>query len=338
MPFLKIGCFEVPDILLLLVVYIIYLLFGATIFWALESGNESQNALEFQKEKWEMLKNYTCMDRASLEKLIQGIIQAYKSGLSPEGNTTNLKKWEFPGSFFFSITVVTTIGYGNLSPSTIGGHIFCIVFALFGIPLNIVLLNKIGKAMLSAVQKYSERLGKKFKKERLAKHLATSSSFLIGLLLFLFFPPLVFAAVEGWSYEEGFYYSFVTLGTIGFGDYVVGSNPERSYSGLYKILVALWILFGLAWLALIINFCTNTLEKSEICQHVKQAFRKKTEEDVNSTTKVNETELEVNGTASDNELEDGHVLCQIKEESMICDTDEEKLKTNKENIAEATND
>lgn len=43
-----------------------------------------------------------------------------------------------------------------------------------------------------------------------------------GLLLFLLLPPLLFSDKEGWAYDEGFYYSFITLSTIGFGDYMVG--------------------------------------------------------------------------------------------------------------------
>lgn len=43
-----------------------------------------------------------------------------------------------------------------------------------------------------------------------------------GLLLFLLLPPLLFSDKEGWTYEESFYYSFITLSTIGFGDYVIG--------------------------------------------------------------------------------------------------------------------
>lgn len=45
---------------------------------------------------------------------------------------------------------------------------------------------------------------------------------LMGSVLFLIFPPVIFSYVEGWSYGEGFYYVFITLSTIGFGDYVVG--------------------------------------------------------------------------------------------------------------------
>ena len=46
---------------------------------------------------------------------------------------------------------------------------------------------------------------------------------LSSLLIFcMIFPALIFMAVESWTYHEAFYYSFITLTTIGFGDFVVG--------------------------------------------------------------------------------------------------------------------
>lgn len=38
-------------------------------------------------------------------------------------------------------------GYGNLSPSTVAGQIFCVFYALFGVPLNLAFLNQLGKAL-----------------------------------------------------------------------------------------------------------------------------------------------------------------------------------------------
>lgn len=52
----------------------------------------------------------------------------------------------------FNTSFLPCLGYGNLSPSTAAGRIFCILFALFGIPLNLVVLNKIGQLMLLGVQ------------------------------------------------------------------------------------------------------------------------------------------------------------------------------------------
>lgn len=45
---------------------------------------------------------------------LQGIIEAYKSGVTLQGNTTSLGRWDFSGSFFFSISAITTIGKGSL--------------------------------------------------------------------------------------------------------------------------------------------------------------------------------------------------------------------------------
>lgn len=36
-----------------------------------------------------------------------------------------------------------------MSPSSTAGQIFCVFFALFGIPLNMVVLNRVGKYMLA---------------------------------------------------------------------------------------------------------------------------------------------------------------------------------------------
>lgn len=43
-----------------------------------------------------------------------------------------------------------------------------------------------------------------------------------GSLLLLVVPPLLFSYIEGWTFGEGLYFAFITLSTIGFGDYVVG--------------------------------------------------------------------------------------------------------------------
>uniref|UniRef100_A0A8B9ZAU3 Potassium two pore domain channel subfamily K member 17 n=1 Tax=Anas platyrhynchos TaxID=8839 RepID=A0A8B9ZAU3_ANAPL len=247
----------------LLVAYVGYVGLGAGVLQALERPAEVQAAQRLLHQHWELLANHTCLRGAALQRLIQGIIEAYKSGITLQGNTTSLGRWDFSGSFFFSISAITTIGYGNLSPSTVAGRIFCILFALFGIPLNLVLLNEIGQVMLLGVQRCAHRLEEMFRWKIKAALLMKTCALVSGLLLFLLLPPLLFSDKEGWTYEEGFYYSFITLSTIGFGDYVI----DRTYPGWYKNVISLWILFGMAWLALVIKFCINLLESSsDFCQ------------------------------------------------------------------------
>lgn len=71
-----------------------------------------------------------------------------------------------PSFFFFSppicISIVST-GYGNIAPSTEGGKIFCILYAIFGIPLFGFLLAGIGDQLGTIFVKSILRVEKIFR-------------------------------------------------------------------------------------------------------------------------------------------------------------------------------
>ncbi|KAM7321696.1 hypothetical protein ACRRTK_019788 [Alexandromys fortis] len=206
------------QVLPLLLAYICYLLLGATIFQLLEKQAEAQSRDQFQLEKLRFLENYTCLDQQALEQFVQVILEAWVKGVNPKGNSTNPSNWDFGSSFFFAGTVVTTIGYGNLAPSTEAGQVFCVFYALMGIPLNVVFLNHLGtglRAHLTTLDRWEDH-------PRHSQVLGLALFLTLGTLVILIFPPMFFSHVEGWSFREGFYFAFITLSTIGFGDYVVG--------------------------------------------------------------------------------------------------------------------
>ncbi|XP_072498099.1 potassium channel subfamily K member 17 [Notamacropus eugenii] len=266
----------VPGTPLLLGCYLAYLALGTSVFPSLEKDAARDPEHGFQRDKWARLHNYTCLDSSALDALIRDIIWEYRSGFIFPSNTTSMGRWELAGSFFFSVSTITTIGYGNLSPQTMGARLFCIFFAFLGIPLNLVLLNRLGRIMLSWVQRWAHRLGEAQQNKARAQWFVGSCAFLSGLLLFFLLPPILFSYMEGWSYEEGFYYSFITLSTVGFGDYVIGMNPERKYPVWYKNVVSMWILFGMAWLALIINLVISLMESSTVLCTCSQRYPRKT--------------------------------------------------------------
>ena len=45
-----------------------------------------------------------------------------------------------------------------------------------------------------------------------------------GFTFFIFIPAVFIMIFEDWDYEVAVYYAFVTLTTIGFGDYVAGKH------------------------------------------------------------------------------------------------------------------
>ena len=53
-----------------------------------------------------------------------------------------------------------------------------------------------------------------------------------------------------WSYLVGFYFCFITLSTIGFGDYVPGTSLDAWASQAKLVICALYLLVGLALIAM----------------------------------------------------------------------------------------
>lgn len=55
------------------------------------------------------------------------------------------QQWKFTGAFYYATTVLTTIGYGHSTPSTIAGKLFTMCYAMIGIPLGLVMFQSIGE-------------------------------------------------------------------------------------------------------------------------------------------------------------------------------------------------
>lgn len=54
-------------------------------------------------------------------------------------------EWSLTTALYFSGTLFTTIGYGDIFCSTIFGRIFTVIYAIIGIPLMLNTLNHLGK-------------------------------------------------------------------------------------------------------------------------------------------------------------------------------------------------
>ena len=71
--------------------------------------------------------------------------------------------WDFIQSVFFSTTILTTIGYGNISPVTLPGRFFCIIFAIIGIPFTLSVMADIGQILATIISKLCEQYNEKIK-------------------------------------------------------------------------------------------------------------------------------------------------------------------------------
>lgn len=90
------------------------------------------------------------------------------------------------------------------------------------------------------------------------------------LLVYMTFGTVLFSTWEGWSYMDGFYFCFISLATIGFGDFVPGSRYIYQVSedidiqdaNAKLIIGALYILIGMA----IGGMCINLMQEQIVVQ------------------------------------------------------------------------
>uniref|UniRef100_A0A8D0HMC4 Potassium two pore domain channel subfamily K member 10 n=1 Tax=Sphenodon punctatus TaxID=8508 RepID=A0A8D0HMC4_SPHPU len=273
------------------VVVVAYLVTGGLVFRALEQPFESSQKNTIASEKAEFLREHICVESEDLEALIQHAIDADNAGVSPLGNSSNNSShWDLGSAFFFAGTFITTIGYGNIAPSTEGGKIFCILYAIFGIPLFGFLLAGIGDQLGTIFGKSIARVEKVFRKKQVSQTkirvISTILFILAGCIVFVTIPAVIFKHIEGWTALESIYFVVVTLTTVGFGDFVAGGNSKIQYRKWYKPLVWFWILVGLAYFAAVLSMIGDWL----------RVISKKTKEEVGEI-KAHAAEWKANVTA-----------------------------------------
>lgn len=172
--------------------------------------------------------------------------------------------WTFSSSIFFAVTVVTTIGYGNPVPVTNIGRIWCILFSLLGIPLTLVTIADLGKFLSEhLVWLYGNYLKLKYlilsrhrkeRREHVCEHCHSHGMghdmnieekripallVLTILIVYTAFGGVLMSKLEPWSFFTSFYWSFITMTTVGFGDLM----PRRDG---YMYIILLYIILGLA--------------------------------------------------------------------------------------------
>ncbi|XP_068108111.1 potassium channel subfamily K member 1-like [Hyperolius riggenbachi] len=227
--------------LVLLLGYVLYLVIGAYIFSTLEQPYEDELRGQVEDMWADFLKTHPCLSEKLLDDFLRRALLVKSFGVSILRNISVYEmKWDFISSLFFTGTTLTTIGYGHPVPISVTGKLFCLVYCIIGIPFTLSLLSAATQNLLILLRdKPIHILHLHFNISR-TKLEWIHGTVLIALLLLLFFfiPAMIFDAVEGnWSYVDTMYFCFISLSTIGLGDYVPGEQIGQRMPALYKLLV-----------------------------------------------------------------------------------------------------
>jgi hypothetical protein len=221
--------------------------------------------------------------------------------------------WGFPNyqTFYFSFSIISTIGYGSIVPSTGGGKLFTVIYALIGIPFCVTAVSICAAEVLYlfewlavsrmdqvriAFQSYdtdsSNTLDMDEFREALSdlgiqpseedfqslvdeidedeSHTLDLDEFKLAVtilklpigrvartkvrlqisvvvsVLWLFLGMFMIGHIEGWTYLDSFYFSVMTLTTVGLGDFVPASRQGIVFAFFYCMV-------GLGLIALLVT-------------------------------------------------------------------------------------
>ncbi|KRX58614.1 TWiK family of potassium channels protein 18, partial [Trichinella sp. T9] len=284
--------------LLSFVLLIVYTLIGGAVFYALESDQQEQqhsnitvaNLSEknvqarrmldhlrkvFALKMWKVGRHAGTMSTKFTrsrdiwkwyEQNVDNVTEFCKS-TNQQPNKTAVD-WSFWSSVYYAVTVYTTIGYGDMTPSTTSGKILTMIYALCGIPLICYILQDWGLQLLLSARyliklydKMIDRLFSKWKKKNMLNigwlefgDLPISVALLMVIFLLCISASMFLIWEDELTYFESFYFFFISFTTIGFGDIV----PK------YRISMAMCIvpvLMGLATVSMTINLVQSKIEQ-----------------------------------------------------------------------------
>ncbi|XP_074650138.1 TWiK family of potassium channels protein 7-like [Tubulanus polymorphus] len=226
--------------------------------------------------------------------------------LGEPGGISN--KWSWAGSLMFSVTVVSTIGYGHIAPKTTWGKVVCMAYAVLGIPLLLLFLAMIGdvladlfkliysrvcccgcfrkrteKTKVESVEQNpppqpawrTENSGKptpppktgpvvieddeddeddEFDDDNITIPLTVT---MLVITAYIVFGAVLFSIWEEWNMLDSSYFCFITISTIGFGDFVPGTEDlESTKTHIQLIMGAIYMIFGMA----ILSMCFSLIQ------------------------------------------------------------------------------
>lgn len=177
-----------------------------------------------------------------------------------------LEKWSVVDALYFSVVSFTTVGYGDVCPSNVASKYFTCLYGLGGVVILGAVISTIGTRLINAeveaiqaaekasrqhimsvldamptivtsnrtrpkmVQEKREPVLIPSWKQNINGKLMETVINVLSASSVLIFGGLVMGRLEGWQWRDSLYYSFITAGTLGFGDFSPKTNAGRIWA------------------------------------------------------------------------------------------------------------
>lgn len=156
----------VPHLVLVLSL-VLYTALGALVFWLIEGRTQPHSPNEAPYKKFltglvETVQNRTDNGSYSTDVIVAEV------RLKMENDFQSIwlqspKRWNYTSSMFFCCTVFTTVGYGELYPVTFEGKVACVLYAMVGVPLMLLVILDVGDFLALIMTRAYRHLYRLFK-------------------------------------------------------------------------------------------------------------------------------------------------------------------------------
>ncbi|KAL3864354.1 hypothetical protein ACJMK2_006044 [Sinanodonta woodiana] len=258
------------------VLLILYSVLGAAIFMVVEGGQQGdQNITNVTEIRTNLLSALSSSEDTCNVSKFELLLQRYESDTNKINCRRDSTAWNFWESLFFATTVYTTIGYGHIAPVTNSGRIATIVYAIFGIPMFLVVIASVGRYIPIIVGRawYCILRRKVIGIDNPRKRIRNVIIAILAMLLYMLTGVLIYTRWEKWNYFEAFYFLFISFTTIGFGD-ITPEHPK-----IFLLTSPVYILIGLT----IMSMCIDLVVKI-IIDFVRKNLLKVSPRDASSQT------------------------------------------------------
>lgn len=134
-------------------------------------------------------------------------------------------------------------GYGHTVPLSDEGKAFCIFYTIIGIPATLFFLSAVvQRIMVQVTRRPVSYFHRRWATSR--SKFATIHAVCLVIVttsLFLILPAGIFCSLEkDWNFLDSLYFCFISLTTIGLGDYVPGETHSREnnpHPQLYRLAI-----------------------------------------------------------------------------------------------------